>query len=166
MADSRTRVHGGLDDATYAALRALSVDPRTLVDFSVNLNPYGPCAPVLTAARAAPLDRYPDATARAARTAWADVLGRTPEQVAVGHGAADLFWAIARAVITPGARVVIAEPTFSEFRIAAQAASAKVVQVHAPAEHGFALDLPLLTEAAHGACALYLCLPNNPTGEY
>jgi histidinol-phosphate/aromatic aminotransferase/cobyric acid decarboxylase-like protein len=139
------RVHGGTDD------------PR-LVDFSVNLNPYGPCAPVLAAARAAELARYPDATAREARQAWAAELGCEAAELAVGHGAADLLWAIARAFLRPGACAVIAEPTFSEFRVAAAACGADVLRVG----DSLALDL----EALPAAEALYLCSPNNPTGEY
>ncbi|HEX5657706.1 MAG TPA: histidinol-phosphate transaminase [Polyangiales bacterium] len=139
------RVHGGSDD------------PR-LVDFSVNLNPYGPCEPVLAAARAAELAHYPDAAARQPRAAWAEALACDPSELAVGHGAADLLWAIARAFLRPGARALIAEPTFSEFRIAAAATGAEVVRVGA--------TLKLQLDALHEADALYLCSPNNPTGEY
>jgi histidinol-phosphate/aromatic aminotransferase/cobyric acid decarboxylase-like protein len=157
------RVHGGLD---ARALSARGIAAEDLVDFSVNVNPYGPCEAVLEAARTAPLDRYPDPAAFAARSAWARALGCPVEQVAVGHGAADLFWAIARALIAPGQRVVIAEPTFSEFRVAAAAAGAVLTRVYAPASEAHALDLDALAEAGRDAVALYLCAPNNPTGEY
>lgn len=139
------RVHGGTDDLT-------------LVDFSVNVNPYGPCQPVLAAARGAELARYPDPAAREARSAWAEALGCDPAELAVGHGAADLLWAIARAFLGPGQRALIAEPTFSEFRIAALATGAQVERVG----DGIALELDRLPEAQ----AIYLCSPNNPTGEY
>ncbi len=127
------RVHGG------------TRDPR-LVDFSVNINPYGPCEPVLAAARGADLSRYPDPQAREARRAWAEELRCDPAQLAVGHGAADLLWAIARAFLRPGSRVHVFEPTFSEFRIAAAATGATLSEVDPD--------------------AIYLCSPNNPTGEY
>jgi len=173
--EPQDRVHGGLDER---ALLARGLEPGAVVDFSVNLNPYGPCEPVLSAARAAALDVYPDASAYLARTRWAEALGCTREHVAVGHGAADLFWAIARAVLSPrdgqarGAsasgqnKVAIAEPTFSEFRIAAAAAGAQVVRVFADPLHGHRLDLAALLRASRGAAALYLCSPNNPTGEH
>lgn len=157
------RVHGGLD---VRLLRARGIEPGSVVDFSVNLNPYGPCGPVLEAARAAALDVYPDATAHVARTAWAEALGCTREHVAVGHGAADLFWAIARAVVSPRSRVVIAEPTFSEFGFAAGAAGALVERVDAFAVDERRLDVAALARASRGAAALYLCSPNNPTGEH
>lgn len=160
------RVHGGLDNAvTRQALHARGMAPEAVVDFSVNLNPYGPCEPVLRAARRAALDRYPDAAALGARTRWAAALGCEVAQLAVGHGASDLFWACARALIAPGDKVVIAEPTFSEFRIAAQACGAQVERVSALAD-SLQLDLERIARAGRGARALYLCSPNNPTGEY
>lgn len=156
------RVHGGVDDSE---LRALGV-AGPVFDFSVNLNPYGPCAPLLAAVRDAVLEVYPDAQARAARAAWASRLDTSIDTIAVGHGAADLFWAIARAVIEPGARVLIAEPTFSEFRVAAHACRAHVDQLWASEERGFRFDVDELAAAGKGAAALYLCTPNNPTGHY
>ena len=156
------RVHGGVD---ARALRARGIDPSRVVDFSVNLNPYGPCPALLRAVREAPLDRYPDPHAHEAREAWAAALGRTPAQIAVGHGAASLFWAIARALLVAGDRVVIAEPTFSELRVAAAAMGARLVR---PRSKSLRLDPALLARDAemHGARLLYLCAPNNPTGEY
>lgn len=165
MAEHETtqRIHGGIDPHE---LLAHGVDPSDVVDFSVNINPYGPCRAVIDAARSAPLDRYPDATARAARVAWAEALGCEPTRIAVGHGAADLFWAITRALVAAGERVVIAEPTFSELRIAAQSAGARVERLFARDPATLRLDLTALAERARGARMVYLCSPNNPTGEY
>lgn len=159
------RVHGGLFGLDPAAHATLARAER-VVDFSVNLNPYGPPPALLAAARDAALDRYPDPSARAARMAWAETLDVGPEHIAVGHGAADLFWALARALIAPGERVVMLEPTFSEFRLAAQAAGARVESVVAAVGEPFARVAPRLRELAQGARALYLCAPNNPTGTH
>lgn len=159
------RIHGGID---AEALRARGIAPESVVDFSVNLNPYGPCASVIAAARAADLASYPDAEARAARGAWAAALGRSRAEVAVGHGAADLLWAVARALLSPSDRVVLAEPTFSELRYAAAAMGAQVQQAFTPAAD-FAIDLDTLARTARTARTarlVYLCSPNNPTGEH
>ncbi len=155
------RVHGGYDAAELAR-RGASVSE--LIDFSVNLNPYGPCRPVVDAALGARLDRYPDLRASAARAAWARELSIAPAEIAVGHGAADLFWAITRAFVRPGDKVVIAGPTFSEIQFAAKAAGADIV--HATRLHGeAALDsIDRLVAQGKGARLLYLCSPNNPTG--
>lgn len=157
------RVHGGVDARELAEL---GLQPDEVVDFSVNINPYGPCPALIAALREVRLDRYPDPHARAARSAWARALGRELEELIVGHGATDLFWAIARALLRPGQRVVIAEPTFSEFAVAAEAAQAEIERVWAPPEADYHLDFDALERRARGARALYLCAPNNPTGEH
>lgn len=155
------RVHGGSDAAELARRGAPLGE---LTDFSVNLNPYGPCRPVVDAALSARLDRYPDPRATAARQAWARELAISPTEISVGHGAADLFWAITRAFVRAGDKVVIAGPTFSEMQYAARAALADVVTV--TRAHGeAALDsIERLVEQGKGARLLYLCSPNNPTG--
>jgi histidinol-phosphate aminotransferase len=130
----------------------------------VNLNPDGPPAALLAALRDAPLARYPDAHGRAAREAWARELDLVPERIAVGHGAADLLWAVVRAFVKAGERVVIAEPTFSELRVAAEVAGAAVERVFT-ADPALQLDLDELAARARGARLVYLCTPNNPTGE-
>jgi histidinol-phosphate aminotransferase len=164
MASAPTdRVHGGLD---AEELSALGLRADEVIDFSVNVNPYGPCHPLLEALRAAPLDAYPDPRALGARRAWADLLDTSFERIAIGHGAADLFWAIAGALLRPGQRVLVAEPTFSEFRVAAQAAGARLDAHWAREEDGFRFDLAALQARAAGAAALYLCCPNNPTGAH
>jgi len=163
MAFSSTeRVHGGIDREELCAL-GVSVP---VIDFSVNLNPYGPCQPVVQATRDTPLDAYPDPLARGARRAWAEALETSIDRIAVGHGAADLFWALSRALLSPGSRVVIAEPTFSEFRVAAQSVGATIEQVWAREENDFRFDLALLAQRCRGAQVLYLCAPNNPTGQH
>jgi len=153
------RVHGGAD---FDAVSRRGGPARELLDFSVTLNPYGPCTPVVDAARSVQLDRYPDMRAIAARSAWAKQQSVSPEEIAVGHGAADLFWAIGRALLLPGDRVVLAEPTFSEMRFVAQAAGA-IVESPTP-QGALEIDLEALVTQARGARLLYLCSPNNPTG--
>lgn len=137
-----------------------------VVDFSTCLNPYGPCPAVLGAVRSARIDRYPDPTARAARRALANVLDVDPDELVLGNGAADLLWTIARMLLRPGRTVVIVEPTFSEFRAAARATGARIVELRTHATEGFHVDLArvgVLLERTH-ADLLYLCGPNNPTG--
>jgi histidinol-phosphate/aromatic aminotransferase/cobyric acid decarboxylase-like protein len=156
--------HGGLldDELTRLGLR-----PADVVDFSVNVNPYGPCDAVVRAIRDASLARYPDPSGRAARAAIAARLGRDAAEIALGHGAVELLWSLARLLVPPGDTCAVVGPTFSELGRAVHAGGGLLREWRASAEDGFvphvdALDT--LLAASPRPRALYLCNPNNPTG--
>ncbi|HEY0478309.1 MAG TPA: aminotransferase class I/II-fold pyridoxal phosphate-dependent enzyme [Kofleriaceae bacterium] len=157
------RPHGGLPQAE---LRALGLAAADVLDLSVSCNPYGPCAPVIDAIRAAPVDRYPDPAATAAREALAAVLDTAPDRIALGNGAAELLWTLVSVLVRPGRRVVIVEPGFGELRAAAEHAGAEICEWRSRAEDGFAVDLGavgrLIGETS--AAVAYLCAPGTPTG--
>jgi histidinol-phosphate aminotransferase len=161
--DVLQRVHGGV---SMDELAAIGIDLRETVDFSASINPYGPCPAVLHAVRACPIDRYPDPTAAGLRRALGGAHGIAPHRIVVGNGAADLLWTLAQLLIKPGATVVISEPTFAEFRSAALAAKANVVESRASAKRAFAPDLDALEALAlaRDAAVIYLASPNTPVG--
>jgi len=157
------RTHGGLHDAE---LSALQLAPADVLDFSVSCNPYGPHPEVLRAIRDADATRYPDPHALPARRALGQALELDGARIALGNGACDLLWTLARQLVRPGERVVIAEPAFCEFRTAAERAGARIVCVRAEPDADFALDLPaaLAVARASRARVLYLCTPSTPAG--
>ncbi len=164
--DSALRAHGG---PLAGELCGLGLAAADVLDFSVNVNPYGPAPAMRHAIASARIDLYPDSTALAARIALAASCGVTAEHLVLGNGGADLLWTLARLLVTRGRSVVMVEPTFSEFRAAAVAAGARVVEWRASAQAGFAVGRAALTavvETARAceAAAIYLCAPNNPTG--
>jgi histidinol-phosphate/aromatic aminotransferase/cobyric acid decarboxylase-like protein len=133
-----------------------------MIDFAQALNPYGPHPDVLAAARAAALDREPERTATQARHALAEFAGCGPDGIVIGNGASDLLWTAARALVPSGAWLRIAEPTRGEFRAAALACNARVLDWRAEPRTGFAIQLEAL--AATRADVLHLANPNSPTG--
>jgi histidinol-phosphate/aromatic aminotransferase/cobyric acid decarboxylase-like protein len=160
---SSSRPHGGI---APAELHALGLAPADVLDVSTSCNPYGPCAAVVDAIRAAPIDRYPDPTAGAARAALAAALDIQPDRIALGNGAAELLWTLAAVLVRPGTSVVIVEPTFGELRAAVEHAGGAVHEWRARPDDGLAIDLPavgrLIEERA--ATVAYLCAPNTPAG--
>ncbi len=163
MADPAPQAHGGIDPDE---LSALGLDPAEVVDFSVNVNAYGPAPEMREAIRGAPLELYPDPRARRGRRAIAASCGVSADEVALGNGAAELLWTLARVLLRPGDAALVLEPTFSEFRLAAAAAGARLFERRASEAEGFLPDLEAAAVAAraHGVRAVYLCNPNNPTG--
>jgi histidinol-phosphate/aromatic aminotransferase/cobyric acid decarboxylase-like protein len=158
------RAHGGLDPRE---LERLGLRAEDVLDFSVNVNPYGPAPALRAAVAAAPVDVYPDPRAWAARRALGAWVDAPPEAIAVGNGAAELLWTLARVLLRPGEPTLVLEPTFAEWRAAARAAGAVIVEHRAPEAGGFALDLEGAAALARRVRprAVYLCNPNNPTGE-
>ncbi len=156
--------HGGLLDDELARL---GLGPGDVVDFSVNVNPYGPAEPIVRAIREASLARYPDPTGRAARAAIAAHLGRDAAEVVLGNGAVELLWSLARLLVPPGETCAVVGPTFSELGRAVRAGGGLVREHRADAADGFAVHveaLDALCAAAPKPRAIYLCNPNNPTG--
>jgi len=155
--------HGGLREAE---LRALGTSPDAVLDFSSSTNPYGPDPAVVRALQTARIDRYPDPTALLAREALAQRCAVSPDQIVLGNGAAELLWSLARCLLAPGTAALIAEPTFSEFRRAANCAGAELREWRSTPEAAFAFDLQALSARAREPSprAIYLCSPNTPTG--
>lgn len=157
------RVHGGID---LAELKALGVSPAEVLDLSVNVNPYGPSPAVMEAIRAARVDQYPDPSAVAVREAIAARAGVPLEQVVFGAGAADLLWTLARALLSPGRRLLIVEPAFSELRAAAAQTGADIRAWRTGPEQEFRIDLDAVADAALEVRAdlVALCAPSSPAG--
>jgi threonine-phosphate decarboxylase len=147
--------------------RALDVPERDLLDFSQNINPLGTPAGALEAARSALYEeagRYPDPAYPRLREALAAYLGASPENILPTNGGAEALFLAARAA-GGGGKALILEPTFSEYAPAAQTAGLEPVRsVARRPEGGFRLDLRVL-EALEEVALVFLCNPNNPTGD-
>jgi threonine-phosphate decarboxylase len=130
------------------------------LDFSASINPLGPPASVLAALRdqLALVVRYPDPECRTLTRRLARRHGLGPECVVAGNGAAELIHAVARAV-RPG-RAAIVEPTFTEYRRATLSCGAVID--HWLSEKTDYRPAPFHPESAE---IVWLCNPNNPTGQ-
>lgn len=164
------RHHG----AHYAeAAQALGTSSDAFLDFSQNINPLGPPAAALAAAEKAlheEAGRYPDLGYAELRTALAGYLGVSPESVLPTNGGAEALFLAARvAAEGPGSKAIILEPTFSEYAAAARTAGFEVERVVARRpETGFWLDPAVLDDTLgerRDVGLVFLCNPNNPTGD-
>ena len=156
-------VHGGVD---YAELHALGIRPERLLDFSSNINPFGPPPGVRRALAALDPAPYPDRACTALRAALSARYGCAPEMLLIGNGSVDLIYLIARALLRPGDVAIVVAPTFGEYAHASHLSGAAVVSVSATDTQAFALDRAALLDAVavHRPRLVWLCSPNNPTG--
>lgn len=139
---------------------------RILLDYSANTNPYGTPEGVIRAMRLVmgDLHHYPDPYCRALVQAIAAHEGVEPQYVLCGNGAADLIYAWCRAV-KPESAAELA-PTFSEYALGLAETGCRVERYMLREEQTFALDegfLDFLEEKKPQA--VFLCSPNNPTGQ-
>ena len=159
----RNAVHGSLD---FGELQGLGLRPDKVLDFSANVNPYGPSLAVRVALASTPLDRYPDRETLALRAALADFLAVPAGRIVVGNGASELLWLTALAFVRAGDAVLIIGPTYTEYARAAHLMGGRVTCWLAQAENNFAPDVRAIAEELRRLRpdAVFVCNPNNPTG--
>ncbi|MEW6547666.1 MAG: threonine-phosphate decarboxylase CobD [Bacillota bacterium] len=155
--------HGG---RIWEAARNLGADPHKILDFSANLNPFGPPAAViaLLRERLGDVAHYPEPRGGGLKRALADHLGISPDRLVVGNGAAELIWCFCR-VVSPRT-VLIPSPTFTEYARAVRACGGEVHHLPMNPEI-FRFPLEQLLAALRSGCRydlVVVCNPNNPTG--
>jgi len=136
-----------------------------LLDFSVNTNPLGMPEPVKQAIidHIPEYERYPDPACRALRSALAARHGLAASMVLCGNGASELIFAIC-AGLNPR-RVLTLAPTFSEYERAVKLFGGETYEHLLLETDGFALTERIFKELAPQTDMVFLCNPNNPTGQ-
>lgn len=152
-------VHGG-DWAGYRAEFGCDA-----LDFSANVSPLGLPAGVAAAiTNALPTaDRYPDPLCRALRAALAGAEGVPADWILCGNGAADLIFRLALAVRPR--RALLPAPTFAEYEAALQTVGCAVQRVFLREENEFAVTEEFIDAVTPETDIVFLCQPNNPTGQ-
>ena len=112
------------------------------------------------------LNRYPEPHPHVLVERLASLYAVRPEQLLPGRGSDESIDLLVRAFCRAGVdNVIICPPTFGMYAVAARIQGAIVREVPLLAERGFALD----ADAVLAACdvntrLVFLCSPNNPTG--
>lgn len=135
------------------------------LDFSANINPLGMPEGVKEAARESVVDciHYPDPYCRRLTTAIAKKEGVSEEFILCGNGAADLIYRFV--VANKPKRAVILAPGFSEYEDALRAMDCEVRYHFLREKFGFRLTDEFLVELTGDVDVIFLCNPNNPTGQ-
>jgi histidinol-phosphate aminotransferase len=145
--------------------RAAGVAVDEVIRFDQNTSPFGTeWARQVVASGAASLNDYPAADYRTLREAAAAAWGLQPQQVVPGAGVDELVILCARAFLTARDRAIAPGPTYSLYQIATVQIGAGYEEIPAAAPD-FALPLDEVVGAARDAALVWLCAPNNPTGQ-
>ena len=109
------------------------------------------------------LNRYPEPQPQALIDRLAEMYHTAAEQLLVGRGSDEAIDLLVRAFCRAGVdAVVTCPPTFGFYQVAARVQGAAVRE--APLKSDFSLDVAAVLTAARGAKIVFLCSPNNPTG--
>lgn len=157
--------HGGIN---YDEFLNAGIDPDTILDFSVNCNPFGPPPHIRDAIDAASIDRYPDSESTELTSVLATKLDINPANSIIGSGSTELIRMIAAAYFSAQDTVLIPHPTYSEYAIASRIEGSQIMEFPLLEQDHFRLNatelLPLIKK--YHPKGLFLCNPNNPTGHY
>jgi histidinol-phosphate aminotransferase len=112
------------------------------------------------------LNRYPEPHPHQLTAALAAHYGVAPAQLLAGRGSDEVIDLLLRAYCRAGTdAIVICPPTFGMYGVAARVQGADVLEVPLRAEAGFAFDeAGVLARCEPRVKLVFLCSPNNPTG--
>ncbi len=134
------------------------------IKMASNENPLGPSPLAMDAVSKALRDvyRYPDGDARRLKDALAVRLGVPRERLLIASGVDEAFDLIAYAFLSPGDEIVVGEPSFSSYELAALTMGATITRVRL---RDFNQDVGgMLAAVTERTKVVFLCSPLNPTG--
>lgn len=108
-------------------------------------------------------NRYPECQPALVINRYAAYAGVDPEQVLVSRGADEGIELLIRAFCEPGKDAILyCPPTYGMYSVSAETIGVQARTVAAKAD--WSLDLPAIEATLDGVKLVYVCSPNNPTG--
>ena len=109
------------------------------------------------------LNRYPECQPKIVIERYAAYAGLTPEQVLVSRGADEGIELLMRAFCEPGKDAILfCPPTYGMYSVSAETIGIEYRTVAALDD--WQLNLPAIADQLDGVKVVYMCSPNNPTG--
>ncbi len=158
--------HGG---DVYSLSRELGLSPEKLLDFSSNISPL-PFPAGLREILIHHLDEIrflPEVDSFGLRQALSKRYGMSEEQFLIGSGTTEWIFSLPR-IIQPE-KVVVPLPTYADYQDSALQAGCNIKLLeawHGRGQGGEVELLDLLSKEAQGNNLIFLCNPNNPTGQF
>lgn len=131
-------------------------------DVWLNANEYP--TPVAFALTQQNLNRYPECQPKMVIDRYAQYAGLKPEQVLVSRGADEGIELLIRAFCEPGQDAILfCPPTYGMYSVSAETFGVECRTVQA--REDWQLNLPAIAGQLEGVKVVYVCSPNNPTGQ-
>jgi histidinol-phosphate aminotransferase len=145
-------------------VREFGVAPEDVVKLASNENPIG-TSPAVRDAIVAHADKahlYPDDSMFELKAALSERFGVSDEMIIIGAGSDQVLEFISRAKLNAKSTVLMSRVTFAMYEIYARQVGATIVRTPSH-EHKVEEFVPLMAE--HRPDVVYICTPNNPTGD-
>jgi len=155
------RGHGG---DIYELARNLGCEPSDIIDMSSNINPLGPVPALVEYLREnlMVLNALPDVDGKGLVETFSDAYGLSAERVLVGNGTTQFIFSAPLALKME--KAVIFGPTYADYADACLTHKVDLEYVGAEESNQFRPDLEVLSEFLGGVDTVFICNPNNPTG--
>lgn len=158
IVSSERAVHGG---------EALQYFRSGFIDFSSNVNPLGTPKKALAAVKRElwKCAHYPG-DGRELRKAASLHFGVAPENVLLGSGSTELIKVFCEGFLRGEDKVLIPAPTYSDYEAFAKLQGTKAEHIFLKKHNNFAAEKGvIINRIDQKTKALFLCNPNNPTGQ-
>ena len=176
MSPSPFAVTSSTDPASYSweatdegVAERFGIPVSTVLRFDLNTSPTPPAmlAGLLASGRfETSLSEYPPGDYRRLVEAAAATYGVSVDELVPGAGADEILDMCTKAFLPAGEAAVISTPTYAMYRVHAEQRGGRVIAVpRLSAAAGWALDVPAVRTAARRATLVWVCNPNNPTGQ-
>ncbi|MCF8012363.1 MAG: threonine-phosphate decarboxylase CobD [Clostridiales bacterium] len=154
-------IHGG---DVFGAAKDLGFEHSEILDFSANINPLGPPPGVFEAIQnnINMIIHYPDPHCRDLKNFLSEYLGIDEEYIVLGNGVAELIYLLVR--ILESKRAIIPVPTFTEYAISMITAGGSVIEIPLRTNNNFDLNEHEIISKISKGDIIFVCNPNNPTG--
>ena len=145
-------------------VREFGIEPKNVVKLASNENPKG-CSPKVAQAisdNAHKAFLYPDDSMFELKNALSKKFDVLDENIIIGAGSDQVLEFISRAVLTSKDSVLMSKVTFAMYEIYAKQMGANIVRT---ASYQHKVDEFIEAYNEHKPKIVYLCTPNNPTGD-
>jgi histidinol-phosphate aminotransferase len=145
-------------------VREFGIEPKDIVKLASNENPYG-CSPKVKEAVAQIIDKmalYPDDSMHKLKAGLAKRFNVQERQIIIGAGSDQVIEFAVHAKANSKSKILINSVTFAMYEIYANHVGAEVIRTSSR-EHDLEEFYALYLE--HRPDIIFLCTPNNPTGE-
>ena len=150
--------------AVHGGIFSIKNSTEKTIDFSSNVNPLG-CHPGVKKylkKQLNQIDIYPDSESKKLRSNLKWFTGINPSQILIGNGATEIIYNFCSVFVNKKTKVLIPCPTFSEYEKAAKFFGGKIIHFKSLSLND---DLPKFVSKIPSNGIVFICNPNNPTGE-